>query len=346
MKDISKLTASEILALATPEQLFTGEAESAKSQYRLLSKLWHPDLNKAALAASVFAQVNDLYHKGVEKLRAGTWETPGLYVFSDVKGKQYQVKYKRKHDFELGEMYVGEHTVTYFIDKAQRDLYERARKTIKSFKYANDKMKAEVERYLPTIHTESETADRLVMVVKKDPDLLLLRDVLDHLKGKLDPKHVAWVLNTMYNTFSYLKYSGLTHNSISLDTYFISPQKHTGALLGGWWYSAAVNDKLVAIPSRTLTYAPHGLTSKKIATPQIDSELIRATGRELLGDGGGSKLLADPGIPNAMLSWLRTAGSGDAYREYEDWSKKVLKSSFGERRFVELKIQPSDVYKE
>jgi hypothetical protein len=88
------------------------------------------------------------------------------------------------------------------------------------------------------------------------------------------------------------------------------------------------------------------LTSKKTANPEIDSELIKATGRELLGDGIGSKLLSDPGIPNALLNWLRTAGSGDAFKEYDDWVKMVLKDSFGERRFVKLEIQPSDVYKE
>ena len=79
---------------------------------------------------------------------------------------------------------------------------------------------------------------------------------------------------------------------------------------------------------------------------KIDAELIRAVGRELLGDGVGSKLLSDPNIPNALLNWVRTAAIGDAYKEYEEWSKKVLKDSFGERRFVELKIQASDIYKE
>ena len=346
MKDISKLTSSEILAVVSPEQLFTGDEDAAKLQYRTLSKIWHPDRNSSPGADEVFAHFGVLYAKGIEKLKAGTWETPGLYTFSDLRGKKFQVKYRKKHTFELGEMYIGDYSVTYMIDKSADDLFANAKKTIKGFKYANDKMKAEIARCLPEIHAENETADRFVLVVKKTPDLILLRDVLDHLGGKMDPKHVAWILNTIYNVACYLKYAKLTHNSIGLDTYFISPSKHSGALLGGWWYASDANTKIVAVPARTITYAPRNLTSNKIASPQIDSELIRATGRELLGDGAGSKLLADTSIPNAMLNWLRTPGVGDAYQEYENWAKQVLKDSFGERRFVDLKIQPSDVYKE
>lgn len=344
MKDISKLTAVEILAVTKPEQLYTGDESSAALEYRKLSRIWHPDRKTGS--GSVFAQISTLYHKGVEKLKDGTWETPGLFTFTDIRGKKFQVRYKKHHQFELGDMYIGDYSITYMINKDAKDLFDNAKRVIKNFSYANDKMKTEISRYLPEIHTENETADRYVLVVKKTPDLILLRDVLDHLKGKIDPKHVAWILNSIYNISCYMKYAGLTHNSISLDTYFISPQHHNGALLGGWWYSSKVNEKLVAVPARTITYAPHNLTSKKIASMQIDSELIRAMGRELLGDGNGSKLLSDPGIPNAMLNWLRTAGLGDPYQEYESWAKTVLKDSFGERRFVKLDIQPSDVYKE
>lgn len=344
MKDVSKLTAVEILAVTKPEQMFSPDEKVAAIEYRKLSSIWHPDRKPGS--DSVFAQISTLYHQGIEKIKSGTWVIPGLFTFTDTKGKKFEVRYKKHHVFELGDMYIGDHTITYLIHKDSQDLFDNAKRVIKGFKYANDKMQTEIARYLPTIHSENETADRLVLIVKKTPDLFLLRDVLDHLNGKMDPKHVAWILNTLYNIACYLKFSGLTHNAISLDSYFISPQYHSGALLGGWWYSAQADSKLLAVPTRTITYAPRDLTSKKIASMKIDSELIRAIGRELLGDGNGSKLLSDPNIPNSLLNWVRTIGTGDAYKEYEDWSKKVLKDSFGERRFVELKIQSSDIYKE
>src|ERR1035437_3968236 len=209
MKDILKLTAAEIIAVTKPEQLYTGDAVIAEIEYRKLSRIWHPD-RKPLGSDTVFAQISTLYHKGMEKLKAGTWETPGLFIYTDLKGKKNEIKYKKHHVFELGDMYIGDYTITYLIHKDSQDLFDNAKRVIKGFKYANDKMQTEVSRYLPVIHSENETADCLVLVVKKTPDLILLRDVLDHLKGKIDPKHVAWILNTIYNLACYLKFSGLT----------------------------------------------------------------------------------------------------------------------------------------
>lgn len=344
MKDVSKFSAAEILATSSPESLFTGDVEIAEQEYRKLSQLWHPDRNPTA--DGVFAQVNVLYHQALDKLKAGTWHTPGLFIIKDLSGKKFQVRYLKHHPFELGDLFIGQHLITYLIHKDAADLFQNAKRAIKSFKYANAKMESEMSRYLPQIHAENETEDYHVLVIKKTPDLILLRDLLAHQKGKVDPKHVAWIMSRLYNLACYLKHAGITHNSIGLDSFYVSPQHHSGALLGGWWYSTPANSKLIAVPTRTMTYAPHGLTSKKVADFHIDSELIRATGRELLGDGGGSKLLTDPKIPNALLNWLRVAGTGDAFREYEDWYKVVLKDSFGEHRFVELKVNSSDVYKE
>jgi hypothetical protein len=345
MKDISKLTSSELLALTEPERLFAGEESLAKNQYRVLSRLWHPDLNKSPEAAAVFAHFSELYHQAIEKIKNGTWETPGLRKLTDVTGKKFEFKYRKKYPTELGEMYVGNHFVTYMIQKADADLVSNAKGVIKSFNYANNAMRSEIEKCLPRIYAELETQDHYVVAITKTPDMFLLRDVLDHCKGKIDPRHVAWILNTIYNIACYLKYSGLTHNAIGPDTYFISPSQHSGALLGGWWYAAPIGKNLTAAPQRTYIQANKYFTSKKAVTHLIDSELIKATGRELLGDINGSKLLADATIPNSMLNWLRIPGTENVIEDYKTWVE-VLKNSFGERRFVDLNLQQSDIYKE
>jgi hypothetical protein len=79
------------------------------------------------------------------------------------------------------------------------------------------------------------------------------------------------------------------------------------------------------------------------ALPAIDLELIRATGREALGDPVGTRLSRDDAIPRPFAAWLRTPGSGDPVEDYRDWSA-VLTESFGARRFVEMPIKASDIY--
>ena len=162
-------------------------------------------------------------------------------------------------------------------------------------------MKDEIKRFLPEIHSELVTADRFVMVIKKTPDMLLLRDVITHFGGKLDPKHVAWVVSRIYNLTCYLKYAGIVHSGISLDSYFISPEFHSGALLGDWWYATETGKKLTALPGITASFCPNDVLKAKLADEKIDLEMTRVVGRELLGDIIGSKLLMDKAIPKALI---------------------------------------------
>jgi len=67
MNDISKLTASEILAVSTPEGLYTGNQFLAEREYRKLSSLWHPDRNLTASPDSLCAPERSL-QKGSGKI--------------------------------------------------------------------------------------------------------------------------------------------------------------------------------------------------------------------------------------------------------------------------------------
>ena len=71
---------------------------------------------------------------------------------------------------------------------------------------------------------------------------------------------------------------------------------------------------------------------------------MRAIGRELLGDIGGSRLADGGGVPRAFVHWLRLPASNDAIDEYRTWRTQVLHDSFGARRFAELPLTQSDIY--
>ena len=346
MKDVSILTVNDILVIPVdqPEILFTGDEDEAKKEFRKLSSLWHPDRNPTA-DVRVLAHINILYDKAVEKLSLGVWTIPGQVMFNTIDGKCFKFKYRSHREIDVGDMYVGDNFVIYSLFKDNEDLYKNGQKRIKSFKFANDKMKDEIKRFLPEIHSELVTADRFVMVIKKTPDLLLLRDVITHFGGKLDPKHVAWVVSRIYNLTCYLKYAGIVHSGISLDSYFISPEFHSGALLGDWWYATEAGKKLTALPGVTASFCPNDVLKAKLADSKIDLEMTRAVGRELLGDIIGSKLLMDKDIPKALIMWLRSPSKGNAFDEYEKWQSKVLIDSFGKRKFVELKLVANDIYK-
>jgi len=346
---LSKMTAVQILAIREPERLFSGEESALKKEYRHLAFLWHPDRCRDAIAREVLPHVNGLYRSAREKLDRGDWQTPGLLTLSDTAGKEYRVRFRIRRTFELGEMLIGDSVVTFLVEAGHKNFFDNAVRRIGNFLFASDAMKQEVSRYLPRMKKLFETRDgRFVMVLEKDPGLLLLRDVLDHYTAVGLPadwsRHVAWIQSTLHNLCCYLEYAGLAHNDISPDTYFVSPSGHYGALLGGWWYSERIGERLSGVTARTFSLMPADVKAGRIADPRVDLELVRSVGRELLGDVSGMRLLSTRPAPEPMLNWLRLPGSGNAREDYRQWREHVLIDSFGPRRFVEMMLKAEDLY--
>lgn len=347
MPDILTMTAKDLLSIriSEPERIFPADKGEAKTIYHTLANRWHPDKTGTEKTAEVFQHVLSLYKKTIEKIDAGSWSIPGIVEMTDMAGHRYRIRHQRKHTFELGEYFVAPTMAAFHLEAVNQDLFDRAKRTIGSLKYASKDMEKEFARYLPAIEKTFETATGPVMVVRKTPDLILLRDLLSHVGGKMDPKHVAWVLSSLHNIVCYLSYAGISHNAISLDTCFVSPKYHSVALLGGWWYATRVGEKMAGAPGRTVAYAPRDLLTNKKGDIRVDLEMIRALGRDILGDVSGVNLLMDKSVPKPMANWLRCASAGDAITDYKLWNE-TLKASFGARRFVKLTLSGSDVYKE
>lgn len=349
MKDVTSLTEKEILAISPvwPEHLFTNDVEEAKRQYRRLATKWHPDKNPD-VGHRVFVHIQALYTAAEERIRNSTWRINGLLKIRDARsGTESTIRYKKSRPFELGHVYVGDDVVAWAIESQYENLVRNALEISKStLKYRDTAMKTEHARYMPTVLSVVKGKDQILVVMKKTPDQVLLRDVLEHFGGKLEPRHVAWIISGLLNINCYLNFTGVVHHAISPDTVFIGPENHTVSLFGGWWYAARHGQRISVVPTRTLDYGPPDLATQKKAHRHTDSALIRATGRELLGDISGSRFAGDKTIPAAMSLWLRTGGEREAYTEYDHWYNRVLQDAFGPRRFVRMSVKASDIYKE
>lgn len=327
--------ATELLKIQRPEGLFLPKVTEIKKKHRELAKEWHPDVNGNPAAGVVFQHLTYLYEKALDKLAFDYWGFEGLMKFRSKKGAGWDLKYRARHRFELGEFYVADNVVVYLIEGKHKKLVDNALGTIDRFRYPSDKVREEVSRYLPRgAEVLNLDSDWLAVGVKKTPDLLLLKDVLRHY-GTLDPKHIAWIQSSLHNLSCYLWVSKLTHNDISLDTYFISPQHHSGALLGGWWYAKPVGEKLEQVPKRTFDYLPWEVRNTKKASRLTDQELVRLVGRELLGSGDA---------PAPMQEWFKSVASEGAVEAYDKWMNEVLPSSFGKRRFTKMDLDVETLY--
>lgn len=346
MTRLANLTSADLLALAVdvPERLFSSP-ENAKAEARVLFMAWHPDRCNDPQAQVVFQHVKSLAEAAERKIAQGTWETPGLLKLSAKDGAQFEVKYAQKVSVDVGTMYLGRKFVGFDISADNLDLLANAEQLLVALPYANAAMRTEFARCFPAVAKKIETSTGAFWLLNKEPDVLLLQDVLDHFQGKLPPRHVAWVISRLLNIACYLEMAGkVSHNAISPDTVFISPAQHSVHLLGGWWFAAGLGQPLKAAAQRMLLCAPPDILQKKVGNSRTDMEMIKALGRELLGDSTGVRLAKDTAVPPALVDWLQLSTHQSAVATYKEWQERVLIDAFGERKFVEMNVTHETLY--
>jgi hypothetical protein len=340
-------TAASLLAIpaARPDRLFSGDEEADRRLYRTLAMEFHPDRHPTY--GEVFKHLAGLKVTRDRQMDEGTWCGAGVQELALGGGRRLRIRFLRRHAFELGTLLISARSITYLFRDEHRSLYAQGVRAIAGLRFANDAMRDGMSRFLPRIELQAETEEGPALVISRPPDVVRLRDVLDHLGGTMDPRHVAWILGTLHNTGAYLHWAGLTHNAIDLDSWFISPQHHAGHLLGGWWYARPAGETMTYLPGASAgvwrTILPPHVTAARRATPKLDRELIRLVGRTLLGDPGGTRLLRDAGIPEPLRRWVTTPGDDDGIQDYANWAR-ARDAAFGRRRFIEMRVTPQEIY--
>jgi hypothetical protein len=335
MSATATLTADQLLRIpaTTPEALFPPDKAAIERVWRALAARWHPDRNPGTEATSVFQHVAALRRAALQRLNRGEWWAPGCVTLTGDDGRAWRLRYMRRSAFELGELLVGNDIAAWIVDAAHDDLAAAALRTIGDFRFADDAMRAAASRYLPSVAGTVMTADRRAVVMRKPADMILLADLLRHEGGRLDARHVAWILSELLCCACWLQWAGLTHNAIAPGTVFVSPADHAVAVLGGWWYAAPAGARLAALPARSVALAPADIVRRKQADPRTDLELIRGLGRDMVADA-----------PPALAAWLAEASRGSARDDYTHW-QKVLTDAFGPRRFAALNVRFDGVYR-
>lgn len=334
------LTAKKILKITKPEDLFSvGDEEVIKNEFNKMAKEFHPDKGGDT---EVFAHVNVLKEQALKILKNGTWTKNGVHMFTTNKSQQFRILYKHQFAFELGNVYITDTKLFYFIEKKHKALYSNALNHFK-FRFIDEKMKKEFTRFLPDSGRTMESDDHYILIHEKTKDVVPVSGIISYFKDGLDPHHTAWVISSMCNMLCYLYWARKEHLAINANSYFVSPEFHSGLLLGSWFYCKNKGDKIEMVLSSTYTLMTPtiGGKVKKIAGHKTDAALVKDLGRKLMG-----KYMSKMKFPEykEMIDWLLLPSSGNPYKMFHSWDETLMKT-FGKRRFIPLDISTDDIYK-
>lgn len=251
---------------------------------------------------------------------------------------RYNMIFRRRHEFELGEAFVGLGVLTYLLKPGYEDLAHRGLKAMNSIQYHTPQMRADLEKFFPKERSYVEVKEGTLLVLDKTPDVIMLRDLITHFDGAMDPKHVVWVISSLLNLVCFLSTSGTTHNGLTLENVFVLPKYHSVSILGGWWYSAKVGDTLKTLPPAVYALAPRDLLNSRKADHRLDLESIREIGRVCVGGSSGVAAL-----PRPFANFLRLPAPANPVQDYARW-EKVREESYGPRRFLPMNVEGVDVY--
>lgn len=318
--------------------------EDLKKQYIAMSKKFHPDVYKSSKANEIMVIINTFYEQAQEMIEKGTWVESNSITFSGTDGKKRKINYLTEFDFELGKTFVATSVVCFLFDKDKEIYYNNYMIQARSLKFENDKMKEQFKNLTPKIIDNFITKDgKFGIVVSKKPQEILLTDLLKYV-NILEDRHIAWVLGRLYSLSCFFYYNGIAHNGISLETVYVNPETHSVSILGGWEYTKKLHEKMVGIKKLVYDLLPVKTKEDKLATHIADLEGIRLIGRQLLGFKNITQANKSS-VPKSFISWVWSGSSENSYEEYTKW-EKVLKSSYGERKFIKLDLTPQKIYGE
>jgi len=338
-----ELSADDIMR-AAPGDVFTPNEAAIKARYHELVRVWHPDVSSDPRAEDVFKRLGALKVEAEAQLVSGHWSgSRDIVVTAD--GKKYRMAYVAKRDNDAGTAYIGKQSMLYVLPKARDSLFDVGVSRMRALTYASEDMRNNVVASLPTVKRVLKNDEFSYVLLEKSPNEIRLSDLLSHMGGKIDPKHVAWIGSRLLNITCYLEWAGLTHNDISADSVYVSPKNHGAHLLGGWWYSGPVGDSMVGltVPARSAGLVGPKQRREKRFDYALDQDCVRALIRELLGDVFGSTLAKT--APPAMASWATSTATKSAVDSFTTW-RSALEASFGPPKFVKMETTFDNVYGE
>ena len=273
MTKTDKFNDKKFITMASmPSELFT--VRGIKSEYRKLAKIWHPDISKDQDALIIMGKINSLYHEGLslieqnmfyekERLiyRNGKKESPKkektkkdadinpvkrsrkklAVEIKKTDGTCVKLRYIKRLEIELGQMYVSEEYILLEISKLKKRIFLDAYTQIKSI--SKDGSFPTLPNLIDSF--ESKTHGYLVFKKKKGIEPVSLLSKADgYQKLTASRKICEGILKDLV----WLKSKGLTTTAFESDLWFLDIDTGDFYNFGCCFYLHKFTDDLLRMP--------------------------------------------------------------------------------------------------
>jgi hypothetical protein len=341
-------TSTQILSLSdsNPEAIFSPSVDKIRAEYVALAKKWHPDVNSEKDAASVMAKIGVLHKAALDKIEKGEWKNAGVVKFTGTDNKNRTVRFRAENVFDFGTLYYGDAVAAFVYEekfKANADAFLASRKKVT---YQDDKIKEQHDPLLADVVSSFGCLDgKRVIVVAKQKEVYRLDDILSASGGRLDPRHVGWILNRLYALACFLATSRTSFNALNMNSVFIRPSTHQAFLLGGWEYATRFDETIKSLPKFNYDNGLREIRRTKTSSDSGHDLLsIKAIGRALLGDESGMSLMRKSDVPQEMAVFLMKSPKKSALEEYAEWQQNLLPSCFGKPKFIKMQLGDDEIF--
>jgi hypothetical protein len=332
-----------IEAARTPGDLFP-EADAARSTYRRLARLVHPDVNPdhKTRAEAAFARLSELWsafnNGGDPKPKPTTpvYETK-RYTFvvnklldrGDI-ANVYGVTYKGSlHDSAL-------YTAALKMPRSPKNS-DLIANEITALKKLKEGVPEDFRMYHPTTvdsfrHRDASHKDRRVIVTEYLDGFVSLRDVMRAYPTGIDGRDMAWMARRLWVAMDTAHRAGLSHNAVFPENVMIHPTMH-GVVLIDWCYSADTGEKLSAVVQRYKKDGWYGTRYDKPLDHRLDVRQASLTLEALLGP----RHLHEARPFRAFFNGCRVASAPPAGQLFEEFDE-LLERLYGRRRYRPFKM--------
>lgn len=326
------------------ESVFGPKVE--ESDYRRMRSLFHPDKCMLPDASALFHAIQSLWEG-----RGNPFDVRDRFTFPLAGGSVLMTHPLSQSANATGGRVVTNKAVGYLFKKEYRHLAAPFYDEKHVWKFAGPgEMRKQcltgADAFLPQFEKKYDGRNGDIFIsLKKSPTAIPLDMMLKQQGGKLDMRHVAWILSGLYNAFCYMQFASIVHLGLEPSAVFVEPGTHRVSLPGGWGHAVFSGALPRPVPTWVASALPRRYRGAKKASYGMTSELILAIGRHLLGDPTGIQLGREK--QTRIIRHLLSEANGTAIEQYKNW-QQATSDAFGGHHFHKmdqaLVEKPSIVY--